>query len=336
MSDEIKDITIIGAGPSGLFTAFQAGMYEASVRIIDSIGEPGGQLTALYPEKYIFDAPGFSRITAKCLAKNLFEQADQFSPELRLDETALDITNHSEHNLIKVITDKDSYLTKTVIIAAGLGAFKPRTLAIQDIERFEGNGIYYFVREKESFTGKSIVIAGGGDSAVDWALNLIDTAKNITLVHRKETFRAHPNSIQQLLDVAKQGRINICTPYEIKNVSGNKELTEIVISDASGKEMRVRADALLLLLGFSSDLGPIEKWGLDIEDGRIKVDIHMETNRRGIFAVGDIANYPGKLKLILTGFSDGAQAVRSTVPYIRPGDKKAHGHSTSLKVFSTK
>lgn len=341
MSDEIKDITIIGAGPSGLFTAFQAGMYEASVRIIDSIAEPGGQLAALYPEKYIFDAPGFSRITAKCLAKNLFEQADQFSPELRLNETALDITNHSEQNLIKVITDKDSYLTKTVIIAAGLGAFKPRTLAIQDIERFEGNGIYYFVREKESFKGKSIVIAGGGDSAVDWALNLMDTAKSITLVHRKETFRAHPNSIQQLLDAAKQGRINICTPYEIKNLSGNKELAEVVISnvsgsDASGKEMSILADALLLLLGFSSDLGPIEKWGLDIEDGRIKVDINMETNRKGIFAVGDITNYPGKLKLILTGFSDGAQAVRSTVPYIRPDEKKAHGHSTSLKVFTKK
>lgn len=329
--EEIKDITIIGAGPSGLFAAFQAGMYEESVRIIDSISEPGGQLSALYPEKYIFDAPGFPKITAKDLVKNLFNQADQFSPELRLNEKALEIVNSAD--VFHVKTDKGLYLTKTVIIAAGFGAFKPRTLGLPDIERFEGRGVYYFVRGKNLFKGKDVVIVGGGDSAIDWALNLIDTAGEITLVHRKETFRAHPDSVRRITEYSKTGRIKILTPYEVKSVTGTEYPKEVIITDLTGKEVFIKANHILLLLGFTSDLGPIENWGVDIEDSRIKVDINMETNRKGIFAVGDIANYPGKLKLILTGFSDAAQAVRRSVPYVRPRGKMRDIHSTSLKVF---
>ena len=362
VSGEIKDITIIGAGPSGLFTAFQAGMYEATVRIIDSMPEPGGQLTALYPEKYIFDAPGFTKITAKELAGNLFAQANQFSPEIRLNETVIEIKQvcHPEfisgsqampgHEILKqvqddrkddvgddrfeVVTDKGRYLSKTVIIAAGLGAFKPRSLGRPGIDRFEGKGVYYAVREKDFFKGKDIVIAGGGDSAFDWAVNLLDVAKSIVIVHRTDTFRAHPNSIKQVSEYTSQGRIKIFTPYEIKEAAGNERLEKVILSDSSGNEVTLQADALLLMLGFTSDLGPIGKWGLEIDDSRVKVGQNLETNRRGIFAVGDIANYPGKLKLILTGFSDGAQAVKSTVPYIRPGDKLRHVHSTSSKLFS--
>lgn len=332
MDEAVKDITIIGAGPSGLFTAFQAGMHEASVRIIDSMSEPGGQLTALYPEKYIFDAPGFSKVTAKDFADNLFAQANQFTPELRLNETVIDIRNSGD--LFDVVTDKGRYRSKTVIIAAGLGAFQPRTLAIPEIGRFEGNGIHYIVREKGFFKGKDVVIAGGGDSALDWVINLLDTARDISLVHRRDTFRAHPNTVQQVSAKAAEGRVRVFTSCEVKGVSGSRKLEEVVIVDAAGKEVVLRANALLLMLGFTSDLGPIEKWGLDIEDGRIRVNTGMETNRKGVFAIGDIANYPGKLKLILTGFSEGALAVRSAVPYIRPGDKFRHAYSTSLKIFS--
>ncbi len=341
--DEIKDITIIGAGPSGLFTAFQAGMHEASVRIIDSMPEPGGQLTALYPEKYIFDAPGFTRITAKELAANLFAQANQFNPDLCLNETVIEMIAAAGTELnsvparettFEVVTDKGRYLSKTVIIAAGLGAFTPRSLGRPGMDKFAGKGVYYAVREKDSFKGKDVVIAGGGDSAFDWVINLLDIAGSVTLVHRTDTFRAHPHTIKQVSQYASQGRIQIFTPYEIKEAAGSESLENVILLDSNGKEITLRADALLLMLGFTSDLGPIGKWGLEIDDNRIKVNQNLETNRRGIFAVGDIANYPGKLKLILTGFSDGAQAVKSAVPYIRPGDKLRHVHSTSSKLFA--
>ena len=347
--EDIKDITIIGAGPSGLFTAFQAGMYEASVRIIDSMPEPGGQLTALYPEKYIFDVPRFTRITAKELAGNLFAQANQFAPEIRLNETVIEIVTsptpsalgtelnsvpESGGNIHEVVTDKGRHLSKTVIIAAGLGAFKPRGLMKPGIDKFEGKGVYYAVREKDYFKGKDVVIAGGGDSALDWVINLLDIARNISIVHRTDTFRAHPHTVKLVSEQAAHGRVQVLTPYEIKEVTGGDSLEKVIISDSNGKEVALHTDALLLMLGFTSDLGPIGKWGLDIDDSRIKVGNNVETNRMGIFAVGDIANYPGKLKLILTGFSDGAQAVRSAVPYIRPGDKLRHVHSTSSKVFT--
>ena len=339
MDEETKDITVIGAGPSGLFTAFQAGMHEASVRIIDSMSEPGGQLTALYPEKYIFDAPGFSKVTARDFADNLFEQANQFTPELRFNETVVDIKGglrgiEEEGNLFGVVTNKGRYLSKTVIIAACLGAFQPRTLPIPEMTKFEGNGVHYLIREKEFLKGKDVVIAGGGDSALDWVINLLDTARDIALVHRRDAFRAHPNTIQQVSAKAAEGRIRVFTSCEVKEVHGSGKLQEVVIVDSAGKEVILRTDALLLMLGFTSDLGPIEKWGLDIEDSRIKVNMGMETSRKGVFAIGDIANYPGKLKLILTGFSEGALAVRSAVPYIRPGDKFKHAYSTSLKIFS--
>lgn len=337
MDEETKDITVIGAGPSGLFTAFQAGMHEASVRIIDSMSEPGGQLTALYPEKYIFDAPGFSKVTARDFADNLFEQANQFTPELRFNETVRGVEGGSTgggEGLFEVTTGTGRYLSKTVIIAAGLGAFQPRTLTIPEMTKFEGNGIHYLVREKGFFKGKDVVIAGGGDSALDWVMNLLDTARDIALVHRRDAFRAHPNTLQQVSAKAAEGRIRVFTSCEVKEVHGSGKLEEVVIVDAAGKEVVLRADALLLMLGFTSDLGPIEKWGLDIEDSRIKVNVGMETSRKGVFAIGDIANYPGKLKLILTGFSEGALAVRSAVPYIRPGDKFKHAYSTSLKIFS--
>ncbi len=343
---QVKDITIIGAGPSGLFTAFQAGMYEASVCIIDSMPETGGQLTALYPEKYIFDAPGFTKITAKELAGNLFEQANQFCPEIKLNETVLSIRTleagaesnsvpeHANAAIFEVATDVGRYLSKTVIIAAGLGAFKPRSLDKPGIGRFEGKGIYYAVREKELFRGKDVVIAGGGDSALDWVLNLRDVAKSIAVIHRTDTFRAHPHTVKLVSEEAAHGRVQVFTSYEIKECTGGDSLEKVIISDSNGKEVLLKADALLLMLGFTSDLGPIEKWGLEIDDSRIRAGLNLETNRKGIFAVGDIANYPGKLKLILTGFSDGAQAVRSAIPYIRPGDKLRHVHSTSSKLFS--
>ncbi len=238
--------------------------------------------------------------------------------------------------IFEVATDKGHYLSRAVIIAAGLGAFKPRTLDIPVIQKFEGKGVYYLIREKEAFRGKDVVIVGGGDSALDWVMNLLDTAGNITLVHRRETFRAQPKILQEVAENAERGRIRILTPCEVTGVSGNKRLEEVVVVDGSGKETAIRTDALLLMLGFTSDLGQIGKWGLDLDDSRIKVNPNMETTRKGIFAVGDIANYPGKLKLILTGFSEGAQAVRNAVLFLRPGDKVKHSYSTSLKIFQRK
>src|SRR3972149_9336052 len=266
--------------------------------------EPGGQLTALYPEKYIFDAPGFTRITAKELAVNLFAEANQFAPELRLNETVVEIIGsvNGVETLFEVVTDKGRYFSKTVIIAAGLGAFKPRSLDRQGMEKFEGKGVYYAVREKDYFKGKDVIIVGGGDSAFDWAINLLDVAGSIAIVHRTDKFRAHPNTVRQVSEHANQGRIQIFTPYEIKEAAGNENLEKVILYDSDGKEVILQADALLLMLGFTSDLGPIGKWGLEIDDNRIKVSQNLETNRSGIFAVGDIANYPGKLKLILTGF----------------------------------
>ena len=340
MSDEIKDITIIGAGPSGLFTAFQAGMHEMSSRVIDSMPEPGGQLTALYPEKYIFDAPGFPRITARELATNLFIQADQFNPEWRFNETVVDIkdipsaySDKALDSILEVITDNGRYLTKSIVIAAGLGAFKPRTIGLPEIEGLVGKSIFYSVKKKDLFKDMDVVIVGGGDSALDWVLNLVDIARSITLVHRSNTFRAHPKSVSDVLRLSENGKVNLYTSSNVSKVEGRERLEEVIIRRGN-EEIRTKADMLLLMLGFVSDLGPIGKWGLQIEDGRVKVGMHMETNRKGIFAVGDIANYPGKLKLILTGFSDAAQAVRNALLHIRPGDRVRHAHSTSLKIFN--
>lgn len=340
MSDEIKDITVIGAGPSGLFTAFQAGMHEMSSRVIDSMPEPGGQLTALYPEKYIFDAPGFPRITARELATNLFVQADQFNPEWRFNETVVNIKdipaghgNKGPDSIFEIITNNGRYLTKSIVIAAGLGAFKPRTIGLPEIERLAGKSIFYLVKKKDIFKDMDVVIVGGGDSALDWVLNLVDTARSITLVHRSNTFRAHPKSVRDVIRLSEEGRINLYTSSTVSMVKGEERLEEVIIRKGSD-EICIKANMLLLMLGFVSDLGPIGKWGLQIEDGRIKVGMHMETNRKGIFAVGDIANYPGKLKLILTGFSDAAQAVRNALLHIRPGDRVRHVHSTSLKIFN--
>jgi len=344
MSEEVRtegitDITIVGAGPSGLFTAFEAGMHELSARVIESLPEPGGQLTALYPEKYIFDVPGFPKITARELAENLYTQAAQFDAEWRFNETVLDlkeVPNPEEKGpgfLYEVITDKAKYLTRSVIIAAGLGAFKPRTIGISEVENLVGKGIAYSVRNKDELKGLDIVIVGGGDSAIDWTLNLVDIAGSITLVHRRDTFRAHPRMVSDMLELVKAGRVQLFTSYEVSRVHGSDKLEGLTIRGKDGKEVYLKADRLFLLIGFVSDLGPIGKWGLEIEDNRIKVGLTMESNRKGIFAVGDIANYPGKLKLILTGFSDAAQAVRNALIHIKPGEKVRHVHSTSLKIF---
>ncbi len=328
---EIYDITIVGSGPTGLYGAFYAGMRGMKTKILDALPELGGQLVTLYPEKWVFDVGGFPKILAKDLAKNLVEQAMTFEPEVCLDEKVLSVKTHSENGtrIIELVTDKGiSHLTKTIVLTAGIGAFKPKKLDKPRIEQFEGKGIHYFVNEKRVFKDKDILIVGGGDSAVDWCLNLLDTAKKITLIHRSDQFRAHEESVRALIS----SPIEIMTFHELKSVNGNEKLeTAVVYDNRTHEEKALRVDGIILNLGFHADLGPIKEWGLELDKGGIKVNYRMETNVEGIFAAGDVASHPGKLKLISTGFGEVVVAVNFAKNFMDPSAKVYPGHSTDLK-----
>ncbi len=319
------DITIIGAGPTGLFGAFYAGMRQLKTLLIDALPEAGGQLTALYPEKYIYDAPGYPRIIAKDLVKNLVEQASQWNPTMRLDERVLTLT-HLEDGLIKLGTSREEYLTKTVVICAGVGAFAPNKLAAPGVADLEGEGVYYFVKEKAVFKDKNLLIVGGGDSAVDWGLNLQGTARSITLIHRRDEFRAHESSVDEL----KASPVRILTPYELKEVInvGGKLSQVTIFNNQTKEEETLDVDALLGNIGFKADLGPIKEWGLLLDKRAIIVNTRMETNLPGVFAAGDIAAEEVKLNLIATGYGQAAMAVNIAKHYIDPKASIFPGHSS--------
>lgn len=336
MNHERTDLTIIGGGPTGLFGAFYAGMRGVSIRIIDSLPELGGQLTALYPEKDIFDVGGFPRILAKDLARDLATQALQFSPEVVLDEEVVTLTSDAD-GFVLGSRNGDAYPTRSVVIAGGKGAFEPRHLTVPGYDALLGKGISYAVKDPEAFRGKKILLVGGGDSALDWALGLKDRAESLVMVHRRDGFRAHESSIQQLHAADAAGEIDLRTFFEVREIHGEGRVEGATIFDNRTKEeVRLDVDEVLTFLGFKPDLGPMKEWGLELEKNRIKVGPLMETSVPGVFGAGDIVDYPGKLELIATGFAEAAIAVNNAVHYVNPEARVNPGHSTNLAVFKEK
>ena len=333
---EIRDITIIGAGPTGLFGAFYGGMRGASCRLIDNLDQVGGQLTALYPEKYIFDVAGFPKILAKDLVKGMAEQALQFRAPIHLAEKVIGLRTELEdgHPRFTVITDKDEYPSRTVLIAGGIGAFTPRKLPLKDVDRWYGKGVFDRVLDPKAFTGKRVLLVGGGDSAFDWAVNLQGIAKHILMVHRRDGFRAHAATVRQVEELCAGGHMELRTFWEVRAIHGDDTVERVTLYNNKTKEEDTLAiDAIIPQLGFLSSLGAIAEWGLEIEKGDIKVQSTMATNLPGIFAAGDITTYPGKLKLIATGVAEASIAVNHAVHFINPASKVEPGHSSNMALF---
>lgn len=329
----IKDITIIGGGPTGLFGAFYAGMRGMSCRIIDSLPELGGQLTALYPEKYIFDVGGFPKVLAKTLAGDLVEQAMQFDPEVILDEEVRGVVRESDE-LLRLECAGGTYWTRTLVIAGGKGAFEPQALDVPGYEELLGHGVHYSVRDPEEYRDKKVLIVGGGDSALDWTLILKEKASHLVLAHRRDRFRAHEASVERLFQAEKDGQVELRLFHEVEAIRGNGRVESAVLFDnRTDERVTMDCDAVLTFLGFKPDLGPIEDWGVELEKNRIIVNTLMETNLPGVYAAGDIVDYEGKLDLIASGFAEAAIAVNNAVHKVDPSARVTPGHSTSMKVF---
>lgn len=337
---EVRDITVIGAGPVGLSTAFWAGMREASSRVIDSLPELGGQLTTLYPEKWIYDVPGHPRVIAKDLVEMLREQAlEQFDVPVHLDTTASRISwepdpEDPQRRLVVLHTDKGELRSRTLIVAGGHGAFEPKRLPGYDMAPWEGRGAHYLVGEKREFEGRRVMIVGGGDSALDWTLNLLDTAEAITLVHRREGFRAHEATVAQVMEAVADGRVDLKIPFQIREIAGNGAIERVTVfhSEDDAQEHELEIDAVLLQLGFKTALGPLKDWGFEVVKGAIVVDPLMRTSLENVWACGDITTFDGKLKLIATGFAEAAIAVAQAVHVLRPDMKIQPKYSTNTGV----
>ena len=336
ITDNIKDITIIGGGPTGLFAAFYAGLRSASCRIVDALPELGGQLMALYPEKYIYDVGGLPKILAKDLAKNMIEQGLQFDPEVQLEAEVQQLVREDGH--LRLVTSRGDFLSKTVIITAGKGALNPRVLECPGWTEHYGNGggIHTHVRRPEDFRDRRVLIVGGGDSAVDWALGLQGIAREITLIHRRHGFRAHKANVEVMRADAAEGKLSILTPYEVRAIEGQRGcVREVTIfHNDTDAETQLEVEAVIALLGFKPDLGPIATWGLELERNSIRVSPLMETNLVGVYAAGDVTHHPGKLELIATGYGEAAVAVNNAVHFLDPKARVNPGHSTNLKIFS--
>lgn len=327
MDETLYDFTIIGGGPTGLFGAFYAGLRQMKTKIIDSLPQLGGQLSALYPEKYIYDVGGFPKILAKDLVRQFEEQALQYAPTVCLDEKVLRLEPQGE--TILLTTDRGTHRTRTVLIAAGVGAFIPRKLDLPGMDALEGKGIHYFVSQPETLRDRRLVIVGGGDSAFDWAMALGPAAASCVQIHRTDKFRAHEDTVQKVHDA---GKVDLRTFHELKAIHGDDRLEAVTIFDnRSGEEFVVPCDHLLLNLGFLTNLGPIKEWGLDIEKNAIRVDSTMRTNLPGVYAAGDICTYVGKLKLIATGVGEAGTAANFAKTYIDPAAKAFPGHSSDMK-----
>lgn len=325
-NEHVFDITIIGGGPVGLFTAFYAGMRQLTVKIIESLPQLGGQLSALYPEKYIYDIPGFPKVRAQELVDNLKEQMNQFKPTISLEQSVENLERQT-NGIFKLITSSETHYSKTIIITAGNGAFQPRKLELADTEKFEGINIHYFINEINQFAGKRVIVFGGGDSAVDWALMLEPIAKQVTLVHRRDAFRAHESSVENL----KNSTVHVMTPFVPVELVGKERIETVVLEEVKGtRKNTVDVDEVIVNYGFLSSLGAIKNWGLTLEKNSIIVNSKMETNIPGIFAAGDLCTYEGKTKLIVTGFGEAPIAVSSAKLYIDPSAKRQMLHSTSL------
>ena len=332
--DGIVDITILGAGPSGLAAAYYAGHRDGSVRIIESLEQLGGQVAAVYPEKHVYDVAGHPKILAQSLVDLCAEQGLQYGAEVRLGEEVqtLDRVDHDGEEVLAVSTNKGGpYLSRALIITAGHGAFEPRKLGVDGIDEWEGRGLHYFVREKEVFRDRRCIIVGGGDSALDWTLGLQDTAAHpIALVHRRDRFRALESSVSEAKSLEEEGRVRILTPYEVREIHGDGEIEAVTVENTTSSELeQVGCDALITLLGFHSHLGAIAEWGLELEGKRqIRIDpMTCETNLSRVYAAGDVAGYPGKITLITIGMGEAAIAANNAIAQIR-GEKVQPKYST--------
>ena len=334
MTEHVVDITIIGAGPVGLAAAYYAGHRDASVRIVESLGQLGGQVAAVYPEKHVYDVAGHPKVQGQKLVDLCVEQGLQFGADVHLNEEVKDLRRvgmNGEELLVLTTYGGKSFPTRTLIVTAGHGAFEPRKLEVEGIDDWEGRGLHYFVRRKEAFRGKSCVIVGGGDSALDWTLGLQDTARlPITLVHRRERFRALETSVKEARELEEQGSVRICAPAEVRDIRGDGSIRAVTLENtSSGESFEVDCEALITLLGFHSHLGSIADWGLDLHGKRqVLVDPKtMETSLEGVYASGDVAGYEGKITLITVGFGEAAIAANQAVARIR-GEKVQPKYST--------
>jgi thioredoxin reductase (NADPH) len=323
------DILIIGAGPTGLFTVFEAGLLKLKCHIIDALPQPGGQLAELYPKKPIYDIPGFPDVLAGDLVNNLMEQIKQFQPGFTLSETAETIDKLDDGTFIVTTNKGTKHHAKAVAIAGGLGTFEPRKPEIEKIAFYEEKGVEYFVKDPELFRNKKIVIAGGGDSALDWSIFLADVASQVTLIHRRNEFRGALDSVEKLQEYKKLGLVNLITPAEVISLHGENHLNAITIS-VDGVTQTLETDYFIPLFGLTPKLGAIANWGLEIEKNAIKVNnaLDYQTNIPGIYAIGDVNTYPGKLKLILCGFHEATLMCQSVYQRMNPGKKYVLKYTT--------
>ena len=317
------DLLIIGAGPTGLFAVFEAGLLKIKCHIIDALPQPGGQLAELYPKKPIFDIPGYPSVGAGELIDNLMEQIKQFEPGFTLSETAVSLRK-IDNEWFEVITNKGTiHRAKAVAIAGGLGTFEPRKPEIENVADYEEKGVEYFVKDPELFRDKRVVIAGGGDSALDWSIFLSNVAKEVTLIHRRNEFRGALDSVEKVQELKNQGKINLITPAEVVTLKGNGHIEAISVKKDGEEAFDLQTDYFIPLFGLTPKLGPLTEWGLEIEKNAIKVDnsYDYQTNIEGVYAIGDINTYPGKLKLILCGFHEATLMCQSVYNRLYPNKK---------------
>ena len=314
------DILIIGAGPCGLFTVFEAGLLKLRCHLIDSLPEPGGQCAEIYPKKPIFDIPAFPEILAGELVENLMRQIEPFKPGSTLGESAITIEKDQENKFVITTNKGTKHRAPIVAIAGGLGVFSPRKPPIQELSRFEDKGVEYIIKDPEMYRGRDVVISGGGDSALDWAIFLSEgVANTVTLVHRRKGFKGHPDSAQKVLDLAEKGKIRFVADAEVIGVNGSEFLESLTVKHKEDGLMEIATDHWVPLFGLTPKLGPIADWGLEIEKNAIKVNtLDYSTNISGIYAIGDVNTYPGKLKLILCGFHEGTLMVQSAFKRLYP------------------
>ena len=324
------DVLIVGAGPTGLFCAHQLGIIGLKCEIVDNLDKIGGQCIELYPDKPIYDIPAIPECTGEELTNNLIEQIKPFNFNFHLSDRVQEMKNENEKWIVKTLKGKE-FLTPNIVIAGGVGSFEPRKFPTKNCEKFEGKSILYSIKDKSIFKNKKVVIFGGGDSALDWAIELSNNSK-ISLVHRRDEFRGAPASVERLKELQNEKKLDVFTGYSIKDVIGNSSLESVEIKNEEGQNKKINADYVLGFFGLIMQLGPILDWGLNVDKKTIPVNTeNFETNKKGIFAIGDICYYPGKLKLILSGFHEGALAARGCFKYARPDEKYRFEFTTSSK-----
>ena len=329
------DVLVIGAGPVGLFVVHQLGIIGLKAEVVDNLDKVGGQCIELYPDKPIYDIPGIPKCTGETLTKSLSEQIKPFKTNFHLNERVQAISKEKEN--WKITTNKNKiFITPNVIIAGGVGSFEPRKFSIKDIEKFENNSVFYSIKDKNYFKNKKVCIFGGGDSALDWAVELSEISE-VTLVHRRNEFRGAEHSADVAKKLEKEGKLKIKTPFQIQSIEGKDKINSIILKKEDGKTEEIKTDFILGFFGLIMKLGPIAEWGLNLDKKTIPVDTeNFQTNKKGIYAIGDICTYPGKLKLILSGFHEGALAARACFKLARPNEKYRFEFTTTSKNIQEK